>query len=623
MAAPLILAAVTTTIRGGASALGRKAAAELGAQLSALAAEAVKTALEFEQLELRLETVAGSADSASIVFDHMRELARSTPLDVRELTDAFIDLHRGGLAPTDELLQSLGGIATGFGRDISDLSTALVAAVGGQTNALEEFGIRIEAMGDRARVSFGDLAVEVANSAEGIVDAVQRIAEANFADSMKREADTVIGAWGDMTAAAADLASSLLEFSNLDDGMARTLQIATALMDGLRRIIDPTTEEELGGLNTQIGALNESIARSNSELERIPEISEGDISSRNEEEEGGLTPQQTYDQDRRAFLQSVIEMDEQYRNLLIERRNALVSEREREDEILDEIINTPSSGRPSSPAGQPSGGSAGLRVVPHSETDAETICDCLNALVATSPIPEGGVALDPPLIDLPAGEGSGSFVPVSSETVDKLKSAKVAAAEYADSVGDIAEQSQTAQEVSQLFGNAAGNAMRQLIDGSFSAADAVQALIDQLIQLLIIDPFVEAITGFVEGVLSPSANKPSGKKMHSGGIVGTALASSGLAADEVPAILQRGEGVFTPEQMAALGPGGGGGDVTVNVIDQRGGDKAPVEVTERQSNGRREIEVLIVDTVTRNIGRRGSVGQAIETTFGARRQGVR
>ena len=52
--------------------------------------------------------------------------------------------------------------------------------------------------------------------------------------------------------------------------------------------------------------------------------------------------------------------------------------------------------------------------------------------------------------------------------------------------------------------------------------------------------------------------------------------SGGLAADEVPAVLQRGEGVFTKEQMAAMAPAGGGGNVvnnsvTVNVPQGAGG----------------------------------------------------
>jgi hypothetical protein len=50
-------------------------------------------------------------------------------------------------------------------------------------------------------------------------------------------------------------------------------------------------------------------------------------------------------------------------------------------------------------------------------------------------------------------------------------------------------------------------------------------------------------------------------RFHDGGM-------PGLAADEVPAILQKGEGVFTPEQMRALGPAGGERMAVFNVTFQ-------------------------------------------------------
>ena len=82
---------------------------------------------------------------------------------------------------------------------------------------------------------------------------------------------------------------------------------------------------------------------------------------------------------------------------------------------------------------------------------------------------------------------------------------------------------------------------------------------------------------------------PIGSLYHKGGIVGlepTAIRAVNdnlfrhaprfhqgghIGADEVPAILQRGEGVFTPEQMARLGPAGGQA-VTINMPIQFSGD---------------------------------------------------
>lgn len=61
-------------------------------------------------------------------------------------------------------------------------------------------------------------------------------------------------------------------------------------------------------------------------------------------------------------------------------------------------------------------------------------------------------------------------------------------------------------------------------------------------------------------------------RLHGGGRL------PGLMDDELPAVLRRGEGVFTPQQMAALGPAGGVSNVynqTVNVtVNSKGGGDA-------------------------------------------------
>ena len=61
---------------------------------------------------------------------------------------------------------------------------------------------------------------------------------------------------------------------------------------------------------------------------------------------------------------------------------------------------------------------------------------------------------------------------------------------------------------------------------------------------------------------------------------------------------------------------GGGTSVEVNIIDQRSNQSEPVQVTESHTpDGMRQIQVLIRDTVVRDIGSRGSVYKAIGTMF--------
>jgi hypothetical protein len=91
----------------------------------------------------------------------------------------------------------------------------------------------------------------------------------------------------------------------------------------------------------------------------------------------------------------------------------------------------------------------------------------------------------------------------------------------------------------------------------------------------------------------------------------------GLLPGEFPAILERGEGVFTPGQMAALG------GASVQIIDQRGANAPPVEVSQsRGPDGRMLIRALIKAEVADAFDR-GDLDRSLGANYGLARQPVR
>ena len=101
----------------------------------------------------------------------------------------------------------------------------------------------------------------------------------------------------------------------------------------------------------------------------------------------------------------------------------------------------------------------------------------------------------------------------------------------------------------------------------------------------------------------PAAAFVGAPRFHSGGV-------AGLARDEIPAILQRGEAVFTREQLRALG---GGRNVRVS-IDNRG---TPQNVTDTQVHF--DADGMVVRIVTDDIRRGGPMSSAIGQAFGLQR----
>ena len=121
---------------------------------------------------------------------------------------------------------------------------------------------------------------------------------------------------------------------------------------------------------------------------------------------------------------------------------------------------------------------------------------------------------------------------------------------------------------------------------------------------------------------------------HTGGLIGTTplphravdpavFASAprfhggGLVAGEVPIIAKRGEVVGWPQQMREAF----GSDVVVQVVDQRSNGARPEVSSERGSDGKRLVRVLIRDEVNRGIAQ-GAFDQTMASTFGISRRGT-
>ena len=142
------------------------------------------------------------------------------------------------------------------------------------------------------------------------------------------------------------------------------------------------------------------------------------------------------------------------------------------------------------------------------------------------------------------------------------------------------------------------------VDGSVSFSDMVKSMIKDMISLLVYQKLMKPLFSSIGGVSGGGEYIDSWRvpSKHSGGIVGTSGGSyrnvsplvfanaprlhNGLAADEFPAILQRGEGVISKRDMKS-----GGSDVIVNINNYSG-----QQVTQKQGQdpgGKRKIDVMI------------------------------
>lgn len=174
--------------------------------------------------------------------------------------------------------------------------------------------------------------------------------------------------------------------------------------------------------------------------------------------------------------------------------------------------------------------------------------------------------------------------------------------------------------VKNAFSNMENTLVSFVTTGKASFSDFANAIISDMMQIAIRQSitmplltgissyfgFAMAHGGGVVGAdnLASKAVNPAvfigAPKFHSGGIVG----------DEVPIIARRGEGVFTREQMKALGNGGTSPvNVKVNVFNNAAGTKAEAK-TSQDSNGNVSLDVFI-EQIEGAIGKNISKGEGL------------
>lgn len=206
----------------------------------------------------------------------------------------------------------------------------------------------------------------------------------------------------------------------------------------------------------------------------------------------------------------------------------------------------------------------------------------------------------------------------------------------------------TFREIGSAIENSLATGLNDILTGAKSVSQgftdmglAIVKAIDQaIIKILIVEPLMRSLQASISGsgifgflgigggggAAVNSAKDFAAGGFHSGGIIGgvptfSRMISSayfsgaprfhggGIAGDEVPIIARRGEGVFTPAQMAAMG---GAGNVTVNVTNAPADTSANVS-TRRGSNGDLQIDVMLDSLVARKMVTPGSASNRVLT----------
>lgn len=194
-------------------------------------------------------------------------------------------------------------------------------------------------------------------------------------------------------------------------------------------------------------------------------------------------------------------------------------------------------------------------------------------------------------------------------------------------VNDFASLAENA--VKNTFSNMETALTAFVTTGKASFSDFANAIISDLTRIIIrqsiTQPLMNGIgsyfgfaTAHTGGIIGADslATKPASSlafagapRFHSGGIVG----------DEVPIIAKRGEGVFTREQMKALGDNGSTVNISVNVINNATSDVKASVSQSNQGNGKFNLDIMIEkieSSISRNVSKGTGIAPALERRYG-------
>lgn len=111
----------------------------------------VRPAADFERYRLTLETVMGSAEAAQRRLAELSAFAAATPFSVNEVVQAGVALQTLGIRgeAANRALTAVGDAASVFGTRLPEAVTAFSAALRGEMDPLERFGVMARTEGER------------------------------------------------------------------------------------------------------------------------------------------------------------------------------------------------------------------------------------------------------------------------------------------------------------------------------------------------------------------------------------------------------------------------------------------------------------------------------------------
>lgn len=563
-----------------------------GIGVAKFAGEWLRVNREFESLNASLITVTGSAENADTAFAWIEKFATETPYQLSEVVKGFTKLTALGLEPSADALRSYGNVASGMGKSLDQFIEAVADASVAEFERLKEFGIKSKNQGDTIQFTFRGASTSVKNSADEITAYLQNLGDVEFAGGMARQMDTLDGKISNL----GDSWEKLLRKLGDSGATGYAIESLTDAFEFWGNVINDTSEK-INPLYQELDKLTDSLQeqfailedlKNNSTLGVIFGIQGTQVDNQTKKIKAlGEQIKRLYatiqeeDKGDSAIFKVEKEIEQSYaRSEVLEkqedvRAKAITQITKANEKIKTDFIYTEIEKR---------------RVALNANFEKQREMAASNNAIESQEyqnylsnykLAHQQLADDEVRINLEAQQ-------------KKLEAAKDwrsgvtrATQDYYESAADYATQYENL--TTSAFQGMEDALVKFVTTGKLSFKDLANSIVADLVRIYIKQQMVSMLGGGLGGIFgslfgggsSTGSIVPSGgvnggywDMAHTGGVAGSATMKSaylpasifdgapryhtggvaGLASDEVPTILQRGEGVFTAKQMQALAP---------------------------------------------------------------------
>ena len=163
-----------------------------------LGQRAIDTAKDFESLKATLTAVQGSSEKATETFEFAKQLAATTPFDVKGVVEAAVQLEAYG-ASAKRVLPAVANLASAMGKPIAEVANAIGKAMSGSLEGFESlrstYGISaalLKKYGAELNEA-GAVALDNAEKLQKAKDAIINAVSARFGDATGERSKTFEG----------------------------------------------------------------------------------------------------------------------------------------------------------------------------------------------------------------------------------------------------------------------------------------------------------------------------------------------------------------------------------------------------------------------------------------------